>query len=798
MPKQIFERMIIGSNEKSIITNNAGFGVRTISAGLSQDLALKIFQEVKTIYELPVSRQVTSRQLREDASIVCKYPRTYRLGQYVSEGKKYYIASCATYVGVDYGYFCGKENARRAGTNYLSDVFISELPISPAIWALAAKNQLFAPKDNTASPDNVELRTWLTGEPNMLPQAEVELPSFTDTAQSLTETQRSLYPALLIALLQTKINRDCKKDDPLCRLMVLAPDAKTNDFLSALAVVPIEIVADLSLETNYINGHGMPESCNLVTINEYNTEETYAGSYVVLDLNNAAPKLQNVSNNAIFEEITSLVNKGNMTNAASLASYLYAMTVHPTTDYEALRKAFLLIESNLPFDYKIIDTAFLQTMSKANLSTEKQQKLKKVISDKFNEEIQNSDQLESVLARVENVWSSFKAFFTISEQNRQKLTDLWLGGKLVDHVAQYGEAFVTNCLQKTFSSKSMLNVLQLSGSIPVWKHFLNLTFGDSLPDQFDNVVKAVLKSKLTVQDQQQLIGETYPISASTKDNFIRLFKDISGTIAKFEELFTRLCLSYKDAMVDFARASKSLDIMGRVIDKYILGNVSSIDSSSLPSCISRLREMHGELGGERLKSLRIKAPDKIRGVIFSAPEKVQSQDIQALEELPYFLADREDFIVIRTIKDNDSVPDEWTTVTTENIELAIKMKKSDDFIDSMFSLWLTNDEGKKDLRKFVEEANIKGFERQSRMLLATWSQRINRSSLVTEYTKTLITSFKWGDSDKIKFLKQCSDKELSTLVEERLSWWRKLLLKLFESKNKSEAPQKGTSSSIKK
>lgn len=63
MQKQLFERLIICSNEKSIITNNAGFGVRTVSSGLSYELALKIFNEVKTIYDVPVSRRVTSRNL---------------------------------------------------------------------------------------------------------------------------------------------------------------------------------------------------------------------------------------------------------------------------------------------------------------------------------------------------------------------------------------------------------------------------------------------------------------------------------------------------------------------------------------------------------------------------------------------------------------------------------------------------------------------------------------------------------------------------------------------------------------
>lgn len=785
MQKQLFERLIICSNEKSIITNNAGFGVRTVSSGLPYELALKIFNEVKTIYDVPVSRRVTSRQLREDPSIVCKYPRTYRQGTYVFDGKKYFIASCSTYVGVDYGYFCNKENASRAGTNYVSDVLISERPITSTVWALAAKKQLFIPKDNTALPSNLELKKLLTGEPKLIPPYEVNLPHYDNIANLLNDTQKMIFCDLLIAILQTKINRDCKKEDSLCRLMILAPDIKTDDFLLALALIPNEIVSEISFETNYLNGHGMPENCNLVIINEYNTEETYSESYVLLDLNKSTPKLQNVSNNVIFEEIKSLVKKEDFANASALASYIYAMTIQTNTDYETLRRAFLLIETNLPFDYKIIDVSFLKTMSKANLSSECQKKLEYVVSKKFNDEIQNNNQLETVLAWINNVWSSFKSFFTITEQNRHKLTDLWLGGKLVDHVAKYGEAFIANCLQTTFSSERMLNALRLSDNVFTWKYFLNLTYGRSLSEYFFSVISAILNSKLTVQKRQQLIGEMFPIGASTSKNYKDLFKTVPDIITEFEDLFTKVCLSDKETMIYFAKNSTSIDVIDRVLDKYILGNSLHVNPSNLSICIKRLQEIHSYLGKEHLAIQKLEAPNKIRSVIFSAPEKVKSADILALENLPCFKADKEDFIVIRTIIDCNLIPNDWRTVTTENLELAIKLNKDAAFIDSMYSLWLNNDD-KKDPAMFVKDANIKGYERQSKILLITWSHRFNQCDIIKSYINTLITIFKWGDSYKVKFIKQCDDMELSKLITMRLSLWRKLLLKLFSSKKHKE------------
>lgn len=276
-----FQEIIECSNQQSIITGQAGFGIRTLTEGMDEKLAQTICEQINCAYEVDITDQVTAEEISQDANVIKKYPRTLR---YTSckddDGNNKFVIACTTYVGIDYGYFCGQESARRAGTNYIADILVfNEQPTAKLIDALLAQ-EVFLPIDNTCSPDNPELKMLLTGEPSYLQPREISFEEQPIEKPSINE-QTAL---VAIALIQAKSNQNKGKEKGLQEIVWQSSEDNVASIFRDFAILPEELTDGMFFHTNYLQGYGMPKGYHMLFLNEHNKQEVYTDNYVYANL----------------------------------------------------------------------------------------------------------------------------------------------------------------------------------------------------------------------------------------------------------------------------------------------------------------------------------------------------------------------------------------------------------------------------------------------------------------------------------------------------------------------------------
>lgn len=299
-----FQEIIECSSQQSLLTGQAGFGIRTITEGMDEKFANSICEQVNCAYEVDIDKQVTAEEIARDAHIVKKYPRTLRYTTVKDDdGNTKYIVACSTYIGIDYGYFCGLNSARRAGTNYIADILVfDEQPSSQLLYSLVSQH-LFLPLDNTCSPDNPELKALLTGEPSYLKPKEITITDYPKEAHAQDAGFIDEQTAFVgIALLQAKLNEESHQDSTLQKVVFQAEEAKVPSILKDFTVLPEELTEGKFFHTNYLQGYGMPKGYHVIFLNENNQQEVYIDNYVYANLDEKTFKNVNATNRS-FEQI---------------------------------------------------------------------------------------------------------------------------------------------------------------------------------------------------------------------------------------------------------------------------------------------------------------------------------------------------------------------------------------------------------------------------------------------------------------------------------------------------------------
>lgn len=317
-----FNEIIECSSQKSLLSGQAGFGIRTITEGFSPDLARKISEQVNAAYEVDIADQVTAEQIKKDANCVSKYPRTLKYTRVKDEeNNDKYVVACSTYVGVDYGHFCDVETARRVGTNYIADILVFDEKPSPTLFAALLDQKVFLPKVNDCNPNNPELKELLTGEPAPLKPREVALQEDVDTKTAINEDTA----LVAIALLQTKINAELGKPKELTNIIFQAQEAKVPFILRSMGVLPEGLVSDKYFHTNYLQGYGMPTGYRIMFLNENNKEQVYTEDYVYLNLDEHQTK--NIdTDNYYFEKIKEAAVANDYDLFHALVNHLHQMS----------------------------------------------------------------------------------------------------------------------------------------------------------------------------------------------------------------------------------------------------------------------------------------------------------------------------------------------------------------------------------------------------------------------------------------------------------------------------------------
>ena len=92
-----FQEFIECSSQQSLLTGQAGFGIRTLTEGMNQELARSICEQENFAYEVGIANQLTLEAITQDASITRQYPRTLKyLVCPTDNGETKYIVACTT------------------------------------------------------------------------------------------------------------------------------------------------------------------------------------------------------------------------------------------------------------------------------------------------------------------------------------------------------------------------------------------------------------------------------------------------------------------------------------------------------------------------------------------------------------------------------------------------------------------------------------------------------------------------------------------------------------------------------
>ena len=68
-----FQEIIECSSQQSLLTGQAGFGIRTLTEGMNYELARSICEQENFAYEVGVASQLTLEAITQDASIKLKF-----------------------------------------------------------------------------------------------------------------------------------------------------------------------------------------------------------------------------------------------------------------------------------------------------------------------------------------------------------------------------------------------------------------------------------------------------------------------------------------------------------------------------------------------------------------------------------------------------------------------------------------------------------------------------------------------------------------------------------------------------
>lgn len=359
-----FQEIIECSSQKSILTGQAGFGIRTYTESLDAESARAICEQANCAYEVDITEQVTAEEIEKDAQIVKKYPRTLKYTTIKDEnGQEKFIIACTTYIGIDYGYFCQVNAAKRAGSNYLADILIFEERPTAGLFDALIQQKIFLPIDNTCSPDNTELQMLLTGEPSYLQPRSVNIPEATDPTTEINE----LTATMAMLFLQVNINEKLHKEQSLRNIILQADEDKVPTILKSWAALPSYLVEDKYFQTNYLQGYGMPNGYRLIFLNEHNKQEVYTDHYIYMNVNDKTFK--NVdTDNFYFKEIQNAAHAKDYPLFQSLINYLYQSQIAESTDYQELYHLFLITRNYAKCHPEVMPT--LRPISKEYLMKE--------------------------------------------------------------------------------------------------------------------------------------------------------------------------------------------------------------------------------------------------------------------------------------------------------------------------------------------------------------------------------------------------------------------------------------------
>lgn len=802
-----FNEIIECSSQQSILSGQAGFGIRTITEGFNPELARKICDEISCAYEVDIAEQVTTEQITTDPSCVTQYPRTLKY-QVVKndDGKELYVIACATYVGIDYGYFCNIESARRAGSNYIADILVFDEKPTAGLFQALIEQKIFRPIDNTCTPTNPELQELLTGEPSYLSPREVEVKETSEAIPAINE-QTAL---VAMALLQTKINQDLGKDNGLINIVFQAQEAKVPSILQSIGTLPNDLVSDKYFHTNFLQGYGMPNGYRMMFLNEHNKEQVYIENYVYLNLDEN--KFMNLdTDNFYFGKIKEAAAANNYALFYNLVNYLFRLSVQADTDYKFLYNLFIATETDKKLSIDELTEDFFTKAKKANLPSDKWQRFVVSVNNTLDETIQKENlgakadaNCHAAMKVITYLYNNWKEVLHLNENSLQGLTNLWhLDGTLARYANEFGIDIIQYINTKDNNPEAFIEAIKKVDNPDYWERFIKEQMKafkeNNVPHGITNdiIIDTILAS--AVADKNALIARFYPIS-SAEGTLISYVESHPNKMGNLEPTIKSLCLGDKlPLMIQLLKVcnfdGQGMQVMKQIIQNYFTGLFKESKEPQMKNAIEKLVELTRNVTTtNNVKALDI--PHYVSIYTDYLEKYPKAADKQSIE---YFLknditkreievndANRIEFIVNLLDKNSDYMGTYRELLIAKRLgcpmqEVRLKIveklftdkaKKHEKLNLSYIKEYFTD--------KYSEIPSEKTKEESKLVLDRLWDTFKGDPHICEEATPAIIEAAKWTSKDRKEYLEKCKNDKEKAFITKYYSFFTSICRKLFK------------------
>ncbi|MFI3297398.1 MAG: hypothetical protein SNI49_08660 [Rikenellaceae bacterium] len=791
MKKIKYSAIAYCSSQKSALTGQPGFGVRSYTNGfdtnicdyLSSERDINDNPQTKAYgYELPDDRKLLFADIEANADVVKDYPVSYTYKTLLTPNKIYYVLARTVYVGIDYGYFCGIETARRVGANYYSHILLFDEKPPKEIFTLLIENNCFQnntflPLNYSCLPDNQELTHLITGDPVSLPSDEFCIEESLN-AVDITDSDADI----IIGILQLYINKKHGLTDK--RMIVKAPHREAARFVGFLkSQLPAYLVDDILFQTNY-NKSGTPKDIDAIFVNEhYFGGELYETDHVCVDL--FTNQHIGVDKNYIYDRVKELVASKDLETLTLLLDYLSSFEISSNTDYEFIYKLFVLAKSRFEMTIYDLPLSFIDKLNKFKLGKSDNAAVWGRINTIINDAISSRDnsQIKLAIDLIGHIGASKDII--ISDASKVLFTK-----HVFDVPNNFGEVISNKSVDITISliakveikdsARLFVSLKTLSDSV-VWDKYIKLCFpAGEIEKRYNLIINEILSANFAEAEQQSVINLLYknnvkPIIAYIVEN--------PENICALRKTTEELCSNNIELIVKFINAANNdantLSIFKRLVDSYFvkkmtagnsIKNVSEYVDFANQITIATANmlgafEVVDRFAMELQKNPDAKTKDVISKILDSGID-ISKQSRKTLEDIYNIICDK--------------APD---CVDRQLMKIAYMLDKKE-LLYPMFELWIKNRVSIDVLKDYINDCER--LQRDPKfikhMIVSVWKSTTSNIRENKEgYIISIIDNAKWTQQEYKEFLGSCDDPELAAFISKANSFIKKMMRKLFKS-----------------
>lgn len=775
-----YHEIFYTSSEKGIFSGNAGFGVRTCTAGMSVYDVDKIIDQCSTGYAVYNDRILDKEKILSNPAIVYEYPPAYIFRTVeLNDGAIKYVFGRTVYIGIDYGFFKGINAYDRTGTNYITHLLVFDASVILQIDMLFSRLR-YAPYDYHCLPTNVELQGLLTGTPEFLPENtfDVDPEEFESVDPDI-----ALFVVGVVQMLRNHFRPST--DNAFRKMYVKCPARLVEHCLAALDVLPKECYDKVRYITNYMQGYGIPEGYDIAFVNEYNETELYEDNYITVDFFNGTKK--NIHDNFILGKISSFISCGEGKTAAQLIGVYLRLEDVPDSEYESYYNVFVGAVSDFDIQLKDLTDSMIQILRKLHLDQMQSTMLWTKINRTLNEGLTTTHgkNFLRTIDIIKEIRKYFQDRIIIREDAVNYVTSILFNGrgnfgKIAD------EDNITTLLQlvnkdMVSSEELFLSSVAECHSKRIWEECLNFYYDGRFEGTL-KVMSSIVHSSLSETVVNDLLLTIYPL-ADYADTLFDFFKQNPVDVVRARNTVESLIKYYGEShFSDFVWLShvepELVKILYPILTNYYCDR---IESNTLVGTDS-LFDFLGKVGCDQIDGLNLWP------VLEMAAEKHLAESVKDIEiflsrlhEMRiHFPESLESEVTLLSKLVKREVPND---VGCSFMGAVFNNYPNDvQYQERVFSVWLEKGIGKSEMKSFmsrnqdkINDAAIESF------VKVIWNHpSLNMKNERESLVLSVLDNSGWGSKKMERFASRSGDQNLEKFLRKSSSVLARMIRKLSD------------------